>query len=126
MNQIVATVTNIKESGDLCHLFLESDLGQLGLVMLSNTHQIGEEIVVGFKESAVAISLDANTALSYANQISVEIESIEDGEILTKVVGVKGDTKLTSVITASSATKLNLKRGDKVMFLVKATDAFVV
>ncbi|NLK67415.1 MAG: TOBE domain-containing protein [Campylobacteraceae bacterium] len=96
--------------------------------MLANHFKKGDEIAVGFKESAVAVSRNGNENLSYSNQILVEIESLVEGEILTKVVGKVFDDelKITSVITASSAKRLELKVGDKVTFLVKATDMFVV
>ena len=128
MNKAFAKVVDIKKSGDLCHLFLTTSSLNLGLVMLTNHFEVGDEITIGFKETAVAISKEKTSSLSYSNQILVSIESITQGEILTKVVGksIKEELELTSVITANSAKRLELKVGDEVTFLVKATDMFVM
>lgn len=126
MNKIDAKIVSIKESGDLCHLFLNSDVGELGLVMLGHKFSKGDDIEACFKETAVAILKADIDKLSYSNKIEVEIKSIEFGDILTSVVGVNGRYEITSIITTNSAKKLELKVADRVYFLIKATDMFVM
>lgn len=128
MNKIKAKVTKIKERGDLSHLFLDTCIGSLSLVMLSADFDIGDEIEIGFKESVVAVLVGKCDALSYSNQIKVRINLVEMGEILTKICGIcqSSNVEIISLITTNSAKRLNLKSGDEATFLVKATDMFVV
>lgn len=128
MNKIKAKVTKIKECGDLSHLFLDTCIGSLSLVMLSADFDIGDEIEIGFKESAVAVLVGKCDALSYSNQIKITVNLVEMGEILTKICGIykSSNTKIISLITTNSAKRLNLKSGDEATFLIKATDMFVV
>lgn len=126
MNKIKAKVTDIKSSKDLYHIFLGSKAGNLGLVMLSCEFKVGDELEACFKESSVAVMKDKTEKISYSNQIKVEITEVYFGEILTKIVAKSDECILTSVITTNSAKRLELKKGDKVVFLVKATDMFVM
>lgn len=128
MNKIKAKVAKIKECGDLSHLFLDTYIGSLSLVMLSADFDIGDEIEIGFKESVVAVLVGKCDALSYSNQIKVTINLVEMGEILTKICAIykSSNVEIISLITTNSAKRLNLKSGDEATFLVKATDMFVV
>lgn len=124
-NRISVKITDIKKSGDLCHLFLEFNEINLSLVMLSSNFKVGDTLDVGVKETAVAVMKEKGL-LSYSNQIPVTITSVELGDILTKITASYKSLKLVSIITSNSASRLNLKVDDEVWFLIKATDMFVV
>lgn len=96
--------------------------------MLSADFSIGDEIQIGFKESVVAVLVGECDTLSYSNQIKVNINLVEMGEILTKICGScqSSNVEIISLITTNSAKRLNLKSGDEATFLIKATDMFVV
>lgn len=126
MNAIKAKVENIINSDELYQLNLSSLVGKLLFVTLNIDSKIGDEISAGFRPSSVAISKSYNDDLSYSNQIPVAIESINFGEILTTIKGVNNGVVLTSIITTNSAKKLSLKLGENVLFLIKATDIFIV
>ena len=77
---------------------------------------------------AVILLLLSYLAPFYANQIKVNINLVEMGEILTKICGScqSSNVEIISLITTNSAKRLNLKSGDEATFLIKATDMFVV
>lgn len=125
-NNIISKVVGIKSNHSLNLINLTSEVGNLAFVSLDILANLDDEIVVGFKSSAVAICKTKKDDLSYSNQIEVCIESIEKGEILTQVIGSKNGVFISSLITTNSAIRLNLKVGQNVVFLIKSTDMFLV
>ncbi|PSM52296.1 molybdenum-pterin binding domain-containing protein [Campylobacter blaseri] len=126
MNRILAKVVKIQENGALHKVNFSSQIGNLSLVSLDLNLKIDQEVTLGFKSSAVAIGRLNDDMLSYSNQIKVKIRSIEKGQILTKVVASVNQEFITSIITTDSANRLNLKVEENAVFLIKATDVFVV
>jgi molybdate transport system regulatory protein len=63
--------------------------------------------------------------ISARNQLPGVIKSIKSGAILSEVVIATGDNEITAVITRGSADHLNLKEGDLVYAVVKATEVIV-
>lgn len=64
--------------------------------------------------------------ISGRNQLRGRVCEIEWGEVLAQVTVQVGDNLIDAVITRRSAHKLNLKVGDEVMALIKATEVMVV
>lgn len=126
MNEIKAKVKDIQNKDELYLLNLSTLAGELVFVTLSVNLKIGDEISAGFRPSCVAISKNLNDNLSYSNQISLTIQSVNFGEILTTITGAKNGVCINSIITTNSAKRLNLQVGENVVFLIKATDIFVV
>ncbi|CZE48832.1 ModE family transcriptional regulator [Campylobacter geochelonis] len=126
MNKILAKVESIKQNKNLHKVNFSSNVGNLAFVSLDVELKENQEVTLGFRSNSVAISKEKSEHLSYSNQICVLISQIEKGEILTKITAFKDSQKLTSVITTDSANRLNLKLHDSVVFLVKATDVFIV
>lgn len=125
-NKIISKVVGIKSNHSLNLINLTSEVGDLAFVSLEISATLEDEIIVGFKSSAVAICKTKKDDLSYSNQIEVCIKSIEKGEILTQIIGDKNGIFISSLITTSSANRLNLKVGQSVVFLIKSTDMFLV
>ena len=63
--------------------------------------------------------------LSARNQLTGTIKSITTGGLMAEVVVSIGGQELVSVITASSAKRLKLKKGDKVAAVIKATEVMI-
>lgn len=64
--------------------------------------------------------------ISGRNQLRGRVYEIEWGDILAHVTVQVGDNLIDAVITRRSAQKLDLKIGDEVMALIKATEVMVV
>ena len=65
-------------------------------------------------------------ALSARNQFKGTVSSVEKGIITAKVVIKVGDNQITSVITKDAVEDLNIKEGDEVAVVIKATDVMVM
>ena len=63
--------------------------------------------------------------VSGRNQIIGKIVSIRIEGLLAEVVLALGDSQITSIITASAARELQLKKGDTAAALIKSTDVMI-
>lgn len=84
--------------------------------------QLNNEVNVIFKELEASIATKADLPISLQNQIPGTISNVQRSELLAKVTL---DTKvgmLTSVITVSSADKLNLAIGQTAFALIKTNE----
>jgi molybdopterin-binding protein len=63
--------------------------------------------------------------LSARNKLRGQIQEIVLGDVMAHVVVRVGDNVIESVITRRSAEELNLKKGDSVAAVVKATEVMI-
>jgi molybdopterin-binding protein len=97
------------------------DLSMMSLELKEEV-QIGKRVLLGTKPTTVAIAKDFSGEISYSNQIKANIETIEIGQLLCSITLLTNTTSFESIITAKSAKRLNLKQGDKVTALIKASE----
>jgi molybdopterin-binding protein len=64
-------------------------------------------------------------ALSARNQLAGTVEDIRLGSVMALVTVRVGDNVIESAITRASAEALNLKKGDRVRAIIKATEVIV-
>jgi molybdate transport system regulatory protein len=60
--------------------------------------------------------------LSGRNQLPGEIIEIKKGDVVSEVVIQAGENQVAGVITTTSVEKMDLKVGDQVTALIKATE----
>jgi molybdopterin-binding protein len=63
--------------------------------------------------------------ISARNKLRGKIEEIQFGDVMAYVAVRVGDNLIESVITRRSADELNLKKGDTVSAVVKATEVMI-
>ena len=63
--------------------------------------------------------------LSARNQLKGTIKSVDIGDIMAEVVIDIGGQEITSSITRKSAQRLDLKVGQKVVAIIKATEVII-
>jgi molybdopterin-binding protein len=63
--------------------------------------------------------------LSARNRLKGKIEEIQLGDVLVHVTLRMSDGVIESVITRRSAEEMNLKKGDSVTAVVKATEVMI-
>jgi molybdopterin-binding protein len=63
--------------------------------------------------------------LSARNKLPGTVDEVLLGAIVARVVVKVGDNTVESVITRASAEELNLKKGDSVRVVVKATEVMI-
>jgi len=63
--------------------------------------------------------------LSARNKLRGQIQEVVLGDVMAHVVVRVGDNLIESVITRRSAEELNLKKGDSMAAVVKATEVMI-
>ncbi len=63
--------------------------------------------------------------LSARNQLVGIVKSVKLGKVMAEVVVKVGDVEIAAAITRTSATKMKLKKGDKVAAVIKATEVMI-
>lgn len=124
MSNIEATIKDIQTVDSLNIVtfdFEGIDLSMMSLELKEEV-QIGKRVLLGTKPTTVAIAKDFSGEISYSNQINANIETIEIGQLLCSISLVTNTTTFESIITAKSAKRLNLKQGDNVTALIKASE----
>jgi len=127
LNDIQAVVTNIQGNQELN--IVEFDFHGTTLSMmaleLSNKINIGSQVILGAKPSHVTIAKDINLEISYSNKIASKILDILEGEFLCSIImGVHG-SKIESLLTKKTLHKMNLKKNDDVVTLIKSSELFI-
>lgn len=62
---------------------------------------------------------------SARNQFKVKILKIKKGAVNSEIVAEAKGNEMVAIITNESAKNLDLKKGDKAVFLIKASDIIV-
>jgi molybdopterin-binding protein len=63
--------------------------------------------------------------LSARNQLPATVKSVKLGNVMAEVVMSVGDVEIVSAITTGSAEQLDLKPGDSVKAVIKATEVLI-
>ena len=63
--------------------------------------------------------------LSARNQLKGKIISIKTGSVMSEVVVDIGGNQIVSLISASSAKRLKLKKGHDVLVVIKSTEVMI-
>ena len=128
MTHIIATVSKIQNSDSLN--IVNFDFNGITLSMMSldlnENIKIGTKVKLNCKSSHIAIAKNFSGEVSYSNRLSCEIQSIENGELLSSIHLKIFDTMLESIITVNSSKKMNLKVGDNITAFIKASELSIL
>ncbi len=123
MSDLTATVQSI-QCNDGVNIVTFS-LGEQNLTMVSleldEALSIGSECILSVNASSVAIGKNLSGMLSYSNQLSAKVVSIEKGQLLARILLDISDNRVESMITLASTERLGLEVGDQVTALIKST-----
>ncbi len=127
MNDLIAKVTQI-DSCDNLHIvkfvYHNQTLSMMSLELESSI-EINSKVKLIAKPTNIALAKGVLGDLSYSNQLSCTIESIDNGRLLSSIKLEFFDTSLESIITLNSSKRMELQKGDKVVALIKASDLFI-
>ena len=70
-------------------------------------------------------SVREDPMLSARNQLPATIKSVKLGNVMAEVIMSVGDVELVAAITRGSAEQLDLKAGDSVKAVIKATEVLI-
>ena len=127
MNSLTAQITRIDTVENLTIVQFDVEGDNLAMMSLGLGDEIGVGTVVklAVKATNIALGKDLGGSLSYANQVPVTVENIENGVLLSAVTVKHADTALEAVITADSLKKMDLRIGEKVTALIKASEIYI-
>lgn len=127
MNKIEATITEIKKHQNISALSFSALGSTMSMVALEIDEklQIGTEVILKAKATNISLAKEIQNQLSISNQLQGEIFEVSYGAILCSVKIKIGDTLLESIITQNSASKMDIKVGDTIIALIKATDVSI-
>ena len=130
MNSLAGNISTIEENGNLCVIKVASGEISLKIIVIESQSgsgylRIGNEITCVFKEAEVIIGKGDNTRISMENQWPAKVTHIEKGALLTKASMMIGERSINALITTESAHDLDLKIGDQVTAMVKASEIMI-
>jgi len=128
MSQMVATVKSIENFEQLN--IVSFQFQNLTLKMMSldlNTSiTVGKKVILTVKPTNIAIAKDLTGSLSFSNQMVASIKAINNGKLLSALTLQANDIVFESIITVSSAQRMNLQINDEVLMLIKASDLSIL
>ncbi|WP_198305997.1 TOBE domain-containing protein [Arcobacter vandammei] len=128
MSNLVAKVSKISSNQNLNIVefdFLDTTLKMMSLDLPKGI-SIGKSVELLIKPTNVIIAKGVLGEISLSNRIFATIQSLENGELLSSMKLKIGSYYLESIITKSSSQKMNLKKGDEILALIKASDLSIL
>ena len=127
LNNIKAVVTNIQSSDELNIVEFDFNGTTLSMMALELPSQIkvGTQVILGAKPSHITIAKDKNIEISYSNKLETKIIDLIQGELLCNIIMCTGETKIESLITKKTMLKMQLKKNDQVITLIKSSELFI-
>ena len=127
MNTLSGQISSVETKGSLSLVKLQVEDIILTTIVIDTPEtarflQAGNAVKALFKETEVVLSLDAKQAISIENRLIGTIETIEQGDLLVKVVLQIGTLSISSIITTESFNALNLASGAQVTALIKSNE----
>ncbi len=127
MNVFEGTVFSIRTSGKMSQVVVKSGDITFTTIVIDTPESCdylveGKPIQVIFKETEVIISKDLNPAISLRNRVKGTIDSIERGELLSKIEIRCSAGVISSYITSNAVEELNLDVGDLVLAMIKSNE----
>lgn len=127
MNNIKATAKNINQVNGLNIVefdFMASSLFMMSLE-LSSSIQVGTTVILGVKPSQITIAKKFDIEISYSNKLKSKIIDIIEGELLCTIIMICNETKIESLITKNTKVRMDLKKNDDIVTLIKSSELFI-
>ncbi len=124
MSLIDAKISAIESEGIIHIVTFQTQEYVLKMVSLElpKDLKIATEVKLQVKATSVSLAKDLKGELSYSNQIKCQIESIEQGKLLSTIMLTTEKFRLESIITTTSLERLSLERGESVIALINSSD----
>lgn len=128
MNKIRGFITEIQQSDSISIIQVKSNNTNFYSIVLGNDLklEVGKEVYLLFKETEVSIAKNFSGEISLKNRFLCKVKLLEQGKLLTKVILEWDGIEIVSIITTSSAKRLNLKENDEVVAFVKTNEVSIM
>lgn len=129
MNKIRVRIKSVIKSESCAFVKLESlqsnAVFSALLLDFSGNLTLGSECSVVFKESEVFIADKSYSKISARNRFVSNITAIERDEIFARIYLAFEGKNITSLISKEASMELDLKKGDEVLWFVKANEVMI-
>lgn len=128
MNYIDATITEIHSADNINIVSFDAKGERLLMIALEleDTLTVGSNVVLGVKATSIALAKELYAQLSISNQLKMKIEHVNKGQLLSSIKLCFAGTSLQSIITQEASSQMDLKEGDEVVALIKASELSIV
>ena len=128
MNRITATIEKIDiyDGISIIGFLAEGQQMKMMALEIDETLKPGSKVILGAKASNIALAKPPLGAMSISNQLSVTIEHIDHGRLLSSVKFLLGGQRLESIITLESSRRIGLRKGDTVAALIKSSEVSIL
>ncbi|RLA76685.1 MAG: transporter [Epsilonproteobacteria bacterium] len=92
---------------------------------LSDEMQVGRKVILNVKPFHITIVKEFYGEISYSNKLNAVVQSYENGELLSSVKLLVNGVVFESIITKELVLEMELKIGDNVIVMIKASDLFI-
>ncbi|ABB44202.1 conserved hypothetical protein [Sulfurimonas denitrificans DSM 1251] len=127
MNRVSGVIKEIKKSGEIEHLIIDTKNELFSALILSGneSYKIGQSVYLLFKESEVMIAT-LESMVSARNSFISKIIEIEEGEILANVTFDFYGSKISSIITKDALREFTCRVGDEKRWFVKSNEISIL
>lgn len=127
MSKIVATVQKIQNIDNLHIVSFLCDDVKLKMMSLDISANIkeGKKVLLNTKPSSISLARDLQGQISISNKLDVKIISILKGELLSIITLDFKGFKLESLLTTVSVEQMDLKEGEELNALIKASELYI-
>jgi molybdate transport system regulatory protein len=127
MNELIGTIVDIKHSGNLSLVSIETYEVLIKSILIFEEDYarfiaVGNKIKLLFKETELIIATEKISTISLHNGFSGAIIRIDEGELLTRVVFDFKGNLLSAVITSDSSKRLDLCSGATIWGYIKTNE----
>ncbi|MDW7693469.1 TOBE domain-containing protein [Flammeovirgaceae bacterium SG7u.111] len=127
MNTLKGNISAVKTIGSLSLVSVMVGKTRLSAIVIDTPEnspylQEGSSINVIFKETEVILGKGNSLTISLQNKINGTVESIENGELLSRLTLQTEVGKLISIITSRAVGQLELAIGSEVVAMVKTNE----
>jgi molybdate transport system regulatory protein len=127
MNKLTGKITRIQQSGAILLVDAEAGGHSFSAMLIDSASQQhwlqeGNRIYIVFKETEVSLAKNLSGMISIRNRMKCIVQSIERGELLSKIILQFQEYTIISAITTRSVDMLQLQMDDEVEALVKANE----
>ncbi len=128
MSQMVATVKTIEnlEQLNIVSFEFQNLILKMMSLDLKPSIKVGTKVILSVKPTNIAIAKNLAGELSFSNQMVATIKALDNGKLLSSLSLEANGILFESIITVSSAQRMNLHINDEVLMLIKASDLSIL
>ncbi len=131
-NQLVGVVELIQQGKVNSEVFIKLNSGYTIISVITNNAvkkldlKIDDIVTAIFKSSSVLVTTEVTLDISARNKLQGRVENIHLGSVSAEIeIDIGNKERVVAVITASSIKNLNIKIGNSISAIIKASDVMI-